>query len=152
MRHEVLAFAELPEYALAFVLDVVIVDANMVWMWMVKLYVRNEEIGAFTKRANVIGVLDGMALDEEGELCVLTKVKEIEYFVGEFWCDVGGAVEVDPVWVCFWDFPGGFANIARCKIRDGIVLAEDVAENDFVVASSKVAVDKSGGSIRNASL
>ena len=39
VSHEILAFVELPEDALTFIFDIVIVDANMIWMMMLKLNV-----------------------------------------------------------------------------------------------------------------
>ena len=95
----------------------------------------------------MIGVLNGVALDIESELGVLAKFKKIEYFVGEFGRDVGGTIEVNPVWVAFWNAPGSFADVAWCKIGHSIVLAKDIAKNYFIIGSCEISINKSCASV-----
>jgi hypothetical protein len=128
-----------------------VVNVNIICV-AVELFARNDKVGAVEERGDVVCVLIIARINIKRELCIMTKIEKINYFSGELWRDIGGAVEVNPIWAIGRDFPGSIWWIARLKMASIVVLAEDVAVTRMDIFRDELPVKEGGWRARNAGI
>ena len=114
---------ERPRHTLVMKFDVIFANTNDVAGFLVEFDVGNDDIGAFDKFAHVIAVLIAMLANKECKTGALAEIDEAEDFFGDLWANNCRTINVNPIWIVIWDFPGGTCLVAWGKIGDVFVLA-----------------------------